>query len=69
MDAAGVTTPSLFKVHEREHRKFRLSVTVLSHSVITSDFLTEKKVSQNDSVFASWDDRSLKWGRIPRYLP
>ena len=53
MDAAGVTTPSLFKVHEREHRKFRLSVTVLSHSVITSDFLTEKKVSQNDSVFAS----------------
>jgi hypothetical protein len=50
MDVAGVTTPSLFKVHEREHvRKFRHSVTVLSHSVIASEFLIEEKINQNES--------------------
>lgn len=42
MDGAGVTTPSLFKVHEREHhRKIRHKVAPLSHSVIIYEFLTE----------------------------
>jgi len=42
MDVAGVTTPSLFKVHEREHvKKFRHNVAVLSHGDIIYEFLTE----------------------------